>query len=103
MPQWFFNSLLTRAARKLEQHAGNNPTLWGGRLTGNVDAKDARAKQVFDEIMRGLGELSRDGRVFIKRLIDGRGIRVEIDGSFDSFMDPFKWVHGSHILLRLLS
>ena len=81
----------TVLAHALAKHAGRNPQLWG-KMTGSMTTWHGQAMRHFREIIRGPGAFQRvatDGRLqFLeKRLPDGRGIRLNLDGTFKGFVD----------------
>jgi RHS repeat-associated protein len=75
----------------LSKHAGRKPKLWG-KLTGNQSTWHNQALKHFDDIMNAPGGFiktsNQQGVYFLeKRLTDGRGIRLNMDGTFKGFID----------------
>jgi filamentous hemagglutinin len=75
----------------LSKHAGRNPSIWG-KLTGNPSTWHNQALKHFDDIMNASGDFikttTQQGINFLeKRLPDGRGIRLNMDGTFKGFID----------------
>jgi RHS repeat-associated protein len=75
----------------LSKHAGRNPSIWG-KLTGHPSTWHNQALKHFDDIMRSPGDFikttTQQGINFLeKRLPDGRGIRLNMDGTFKGFID----------------
>jgi RHS repeat-associated protein len=75
----------------LSKHAGRKPGIWG-KLTGNPSTWHSQALKHFDDIMNASGSFTKTttekGIKFLeKRLPDGRGIRLNMDGTFKGFID----------------
>jgi filamentous hemagglutinin len=75
----------------LSKHAGRKPGVWG-KLTGNPSSWHNQALKHFDEIMIAPGGFTKTqnehGIYFMeKRLPDGRGMRLNMDGTFKGFID----------------
>lgn len=75
----------------LSKHAGRNPDIWG-KTTGSMATWNEQAMTQLREIIRAPGEFKSvttdKGIPFIeKRLGDGRGIRLNLDGTFKGFID----------------
>ena len=75
----------------LSKHAGRNPEVWG-QTTGAMSTWNSQGMSHLREIIRAPGEFktvtTSNGLVFIeKRLIDGRGVRLNMDGTFKGFID----------------
>ena len=75
----------------LSKHAGRFPNIWG-KLTGNPSTWHNQALTHFDEIMNAPGDFAKTtnhkGINFLeKSLPDGRGIRLNLDGSFKGFIN----------------
>ncbi len=80
----------TVAGHALSKHAGRNPEIWG-KMTGPMKTWNAQAMKHFREIIRGPGDfkqITSNGRKFLeKRLDDGRGVRLNMDSTFKTFID----------------
>ncbi|WP_261396013.1 DUF637 domain-containing protein [Halomonas sp. DP8Y7-1] len=75
----------------LSKHANRHPEIWGG-VTGPMSTWNAQAMTHLREVVRGSGRFQRvtndRGVTFIeKRIDDGRGIRLNLDGTFKGFID----------------
>lgn len=74
----------------LSKHAGRNPDIWG-KTKGASSTWHDQALKHFDDIMAGPGQFAATttkGVTFLeKRLADGRGIRLNMDGTFKGFID----------------
>ncbi|MGH8815605.1 MAG: hemagglutinin repeat-containing protein [Achromobacter pestifer] len=75
----------------LSKHAGRNPDIWG-KTTGAMSTWNDQAMKHLREITRAPGEFihvtTDQGLNFMeKRLPDGRGVRVNMDGTFKGFVD----------------
>ena len=81
----------TVIAHALSKHAGRNPAVWG-KMTGSMKSWNEQAMKHLREIARGPGEfkpVTNDaGITFLeKKLPDGRGVRLNMDGRFKGFID----------------
>nr|WP_295382579.1 RHS repeat-associated core domain-containing protein [Pseudoxanthomonas sp.] len=81
----------TVMGHSLSKHAGRNPEVWG-KITGSMRTWNDQAMKHFREIVRGPGEFkevaNKDGTKFLeKSLEDGRGVRLNMDGTFKGFID----------------
>ncbi|WP_252091209.1 RHS repeat-associated core domain-containing protein, partial [Pseudomonas sp. MWU13-3659] len=75
----------------LSKHAGRNPHIWG-KTTGSMATWNDQAMKHLREISRAPGEFKQvttdKGLNFMeKRLPDGRGVRLNMDGTFKGFID----------------
>jgi RHS repeat-associated protein len=74
----------------LSKHSGRHPEIWG-KITGSMKTWNDQAMVHLREISRAPGEfqeVSTEGIRFLeKRLEDGRGIRLNMDGTFKGFLD----------------
>ncbi|RQJ10125.1 two-partner secretion system putative hemagglutinin TpsA2 [Pseudomonas aeruginosa] len=75
----------------LSKHAGRHPEIWG-KVKGSMSGWNEQAMKHFKEIVRAPGEfrptMNEKGITFLeKRLIDGRGVRLNLDGTFKGFID----------------
>jgi RHS repeat-associated protein len=81
----------TTLAHSLSKHSNRHPQRWG-TLSGPPSTWHEKAMKHFDDIMNADGpfiETLHDGRYFLeKRLPDGRGIRLNMDKTFKTFIDP---------------
>jgi hypothetical protein len=89
--QQFNNTGFTNAARALDKHAaGDRRTGTFPKLSGNVAAKNNRAQQIVDGIIRNpnstFTNLRRGG--LDVRVPNGSGVRFNSDGSFNTLLDP---------------
>ncbi|WP_177344974.1 hypothetical protein [Pseudomonas sp. NFACC04-2] len=81
----------TVVGHALSKHAGRNPDIWG-KVTGSMKTWNEQAMNHLREIARAPGEFkpitTDKGIPFLeKRLTDGRGIRLNMDGTFKGFVD----------------
>ncbi|MDH5824653.1 RHS repeat-associated core domain-containing protein [Luteimonas sp. RD2P54] len=81
----------TLIGHALSKHAGRNPGVWG-RMSGSMRTWNTQAMRHFREIVRGPGRFqevtNKDGTKFLeKTLRDGRGVRLNMDGTFKGFID----------------
>lgn len=87
----------TRLSHALHKHqgtkAGRKPQLWGEKLKGSMNTWHEQAMKHFRDIFTGPGIFnkvkdSKSGIEWLeKRLPDGRGLRLQLDGSFKGFID----------------
>lgn len=75
----------------LSKHSGRNPDIWG-KITGSMSTWNNQAMKHLREITRAPGEFKKvttdKGLTFMeKRLPDGRGVRLNMDGTFKGFID----------------
>jgi RHS repeat-associated protein len=81
----------TVVAHSLRKHASDgkdrNPDIWGGKVKGNSASVNAQAEQHLREILDGPGEFVQNGKFLEKKLPDGRGVRLNQDGTFKGFID----------------
>ncbi len=75
----------------LSKHSMRNPNIWG-KLSGNPATWHNQALKHFDDIMNAKGEFikipNEYGINFLeKKLLDGRGIRLNLDWTFKGFID----------------
>ncbi|MBT2311832.1 hypothetical protein [Pseudomonas fluorescens] len=75
----------------LSKHGGRHPEIWG-KATDAMDSWHAQAMRHLREIVRAPGEFRKStndkGISFIeKRLDDGRGIRLNMDGTFKGLIE----------------
>jgi len=75
----------------LAKHAGKHPEVWG-KIVGSMRTWSDQAMKHFREIVRGPGDFkevaNKDGIIFLEKLIeDGRGVRLNMDGTFKGFID----------------
>ena len=87
---------LTKLGHAFQKHAnrnaGTNPGRWG-RVSGSNATKNHAGMKHFNDIINGPGKFQKvttsEGKTFLeKRLSDGRGIRLNQDGTFKGFLDP---------------
>ncbi|HDR8283289.1 TPA: hypothetical protein QC123_005337, partial [Bacillus cereus] len=81
----------TVVGHALQKHAGRNPDIWG-EVKGGPDQINQTALKHLKEIMDGPGGFikikSPKGIEFLeKKLPDGRGVRLNLDGTFKGFID----------------
>jgi len=81
----------TVVGHALQKHAGRNPDIWG-KVKGGPDQINQTALKHLKEIMDGPGGFikikSPKGIEFLeKKLPDGRGVRLNLDGTFKGFID----------------
>ncbi|WP_224096468.1 MULTISPECIES: RHS repeat domain-containing protein [Pseudoxanthomonas] len=81
----------TIIGHSLSKHAGRNPGIWG-KMSGSMKTWNAQAMKHFREIVKGPGKFeevaNKDGAKFLeKTLEDGRGVRLNMDGTFKGFID----------------
>jgi RHS repeat-associated protein len=74
----------------LSKHAGRHPEIWG-KVKGSMTTWNDQAMVHLRDISRSPGkfqEVTTNGIRFLeKRLEDGRGMRLNMDGTFKSFLD----------------
>ena len=80
----------TVAGHALAKHAGRNPEIWG-KVTGAMKGwNDQAMKHVRDIVLApgGFAKVTQGKISFLeKRLPDGRGLRMNMDGTFKGFID----------------
>jgi len=81
----------TVAGHSLSKHAGRFPQIWG-KMTGSMKTWNEQAMKHLRDIFRSPGKFNevetKDGIKFMeKRLGDGRGVRLNMDGTFKGFID----------------
>ncbi|BBW96535.1 hypothetical protein ACPVTF_07635 [Geobacillus icigianus] len=81
----------TVVGHALQKHAGRNPDIWG-KVKGGPDQINQMALKHLQEILDAPGEFHRvknpRGIEFLeKKLSDGRGVRLNLDGTFKGFID----------------
>uniref|UniRef100_A0A4Y8PR99 Uncharacterized protein n=2 Tax=Paenibacillus athensensis TaxID=1967502 RepID=A0A4Y8PR99_9BACL len=81
----------TEVGHSLAKHMSRKPDIWG-KPKGNTDVLNQRANQHLQDILNGEGNFqvvqSGNGVTFLeKTLSDGRGIRLNMDGTFKGFID----------------
>ncbi len=81
----------TVAGHALQKHAGRNPDIWG-KVKGNSEEINKDAMKHLEEILNAPGDFkvvkTEKGISFLeKQLLDGRGVRLNMDGSFKGFID----------------
>ena len=74
-----------------QKHGGRNPEIWGNVRGGSAQINETGIKHLKD-IMNGPGKFARvknpRGIEFLeKKLQDGRGVRLNLDGTFKGFID----------------
>lgn len=81
----------TVVAHSLRKHASDgkdrNPDIWGGKVKGNSASVNAQAEKHLREILDGPGKFVQNGKFLEKKLPDGRGVRLNQDGTFKGFID----------------
>ena len=81
----------TIAGHALQKHAGRNPQIWGA-VKGNSESINRQAMEHINDIIKSPGDFMINttdrGISFLeKKLPDGRGMRLNMDGSFKGFID----------------
>ncbi|WP_242217391.1 hypothetical protein [Bacillus cereus group sp. BfR-BA-01380] len=81
----------TVVGHALQKQAGRNLNIWG-KVKGNSEQINNTAKKHLDEILNAPGDFkvvkSKNGLSFLeKQLSDGRGVRLNMDGTFKGFID----------------
>ena len=83
----------TVAGHALQKHAGRNPDIWG-KVSGNSESINNAAMQHIDDILGAPGEFNiveSNGHSFLEKMLpDGRGIRLNMDGTFKGFIDQIR-------------
>ncbi|MGG5342064.1 T7SS effector LXG polymorphic toxin [Enterococcus sp. AZ192] len=84
----------TVVGHALQKHAGRNPDIWG-KIKGNAQEINKTAMRHVEEILNASGDFkvvkTKNGVSFLeKQLPDGRGIRLNMDGSFKGFIDQIR-------------
>ena len=82
------------AGHSLQKHAGRNANVWG-RVQGGPEQINQQAMNHINEIIRAPGGFQivtndRGVRFLEKMLPDGRGIRLNLDGTFKGFIDQIR-------------
>jgi hypothetical protein len=75
----------------LSKHAGRNPSIWG-KLTGSPSTWHNQGLKHFDDILGAPGQFepktNSQGIKFLEKMLpDGRGMRLNMDGTFKGFID----------------
>ncbi len=84
---------LTRAGRALQKHAARYPARWLTQATTATEY-NAEGQRILSEILDNSTQYTKEyartlGQdAYIVRLSDGRGVRIKLDGTFDTFLDP---------------
>lgn len=81
----------TVVGHALQKHAGRNPDIWG-KVKGGPDQINKTAQKHLEEIIDAPGDFvkvtNNRGITFLeKKLPDGRGVRLNLDGTFKGFID----------------
>lgn len=81
----------TVVGHALSKHAGRNPEIWG-KMTGSMSSWNNQAMKHLREIARGPGSFKKikndRGINFMEKVLpDGRGVRLNMDGTFKGFID----------------
>jgi RHS repeat-associated protein len=81
----------TVVGHALQKHAGRNPDIWG-KVKGGPDQINQTALKHLEEILDAPGDFIKvtndRGITFLeKKLPDGRGVRLNLDGTFKGFID----------------
>ena len=81
----------TIVGHALQKHAGRNPEIWG-KIKGGPEEINQIALKHLNEIMEAPGDFvkvtNERGIQFLeKKLPDGRGVRLNLDGTFKGFLD----------------
>lgn len=83
----------TVAGHALQKHAGRNPDIWG-KVSGNSESINNAAMQQIDDILgapREFNIVESNGHSFLEKMLpDGRGIRLNMDGTFKGFIDQIR-------------
>lgn len=79
----------TQAGHSIQKHAGRDPDIWGV-LKGNTDSINNIASQHIADILKsdgGFEVISSGNKMFLEKyLSDGRGLRLNMDGTFKGFV-----------------
>jgi len=83
---------LTKLGHAYEKHGSRHPDRWG-RVSGSNAAKNEVGVKHLNDVLDGPGKFeeitTQQGIIFLeKRLPDGRGVRLNQDGTFKGFLDP---------------
>ena len=86
-----FSGLFLPEGRCRKKHAGRNPQIWGA-VKGNSESINRQAMEHINDILKSPGDFmihtTDRGISFLeKKLPDGRGMRLNMDGSFKGFID----------------
>ncbi|WMT41982.1 hypothetical protein RE628_05960 [Paenibacillus sp. D2_2] len=81
----------TVVGHALQKHAGRNPDIWG-KVKGGSEQVNQTAQKHLEEIIDAPGDFVKvtndRGITFLeKKLPDGRGVRLNQDGTFKGFID----------------
>ena len=81
----------TVVGHALSKHAGRDPETWG-TMSGPMTKWNELGMAQLQEVVDGPGSFTKqtydNGLTFLeKRLPDGRGVRLNLDGSFKGFLD----------------
>ena len=81
----------TVAGHALQKHAGRNPDIWG-KVKGGPEQINQDALKHLNDIIDAPGEFSKvqapNGVYFLEKVLpDGRGVRLNMDGTFKGFID----------------
>lgn len=81
----------TVAGHALQKHSGRRPDIWG-EIKGGPNQINQTALKHLQEILEGPGEFMevknpRGIKFLEKKLPDGRGVRLNLDGTFKGFID----------------
>ena len=81
----------TIVGHALSKHAGRKPEIWG-KTTGSMDTWNLQGMKHLKDILNSNIEFKKvtnsKGITFLeKRLPDGRGVRLELNGNFKGFID----------------
>ncbi|WP_083861589.1 RHS repeat-associated core domain-containing protein [Clostridium tunisiense] len=78
----------------LQKHAGRNPDIWG-KVKGGSEQINETALNHLNDILNGSGEFkvftTDKGVQFLEKMLpDGRGVRLNMDGTFKGFIDQVR-------------
>ncbi|MDE6054383.1 MAG: hypothetical protein K2G55_11605, partial [Lachnospiraceae bacterium] len=80
----------TEAGHSFQKHGGRHPETWG-KVSGGPEQINNTAMQHIEDILNAPGDFvvtTIDNLKFLeKRLPDGRGLRLNMDGTFKGFID----------------
>jgi len=81
----------TLLGHALSKHAQRHPSIWG-KLSGHASTWHNPAQKHFDDIMAAPGQfapkLNKDNIQFLEKMLpDGRGMRLNMNGTFKGFID----------------